>query len=185
MLPHLWNLHIYWLVQCVVVLYIKRFSQFLCAWMCMLLSVKTGLVLSFPPTGPSYSCHGACWRGLGHIRALFGQAWPMSLCCFWWGPFLFLSPLQNSLILVSCCCIIYNAFTNHSHLINHVLSKLIRIFVVKSIFVLTDLVRQSVFFFFLYQITRPKLLSIWKLCSHSDSVIPSLLPDPTHFSRPF
>lgn len=43
----------------------------------------------FPASGPSDSCDGAGRRGLGHTGALFGQAWSMSLCCFWWGHFLF------------------------------------------------------------------------------------------------
>lgn len=55
-----------------VVLRIQIFNQFVCAQ-----AVYGGVELMFssdPPSGPSNSCDGACWRGLGHTGALFGQA---------------------------------------------------------------------------------------------------------------
>lgn len=111
-LPHRWNLHIYWLVQCLWLCSIsKRLAiLFVCECVCFFPSTYWNLIFSFPTSGPSYSCDGTCWRGLGHIRALFGQAWPVSLCCFWWGHFLFPHQILTKQLQLSQCYIIHTTF---------------------------------------------------------------------------
>lgn len=100
-LPCLWNM---FTRVCVLAQFTQRFSNFLMyeyACACFF-SIDVSFFSYFSATGPSYPCDGACRRGLGHIRALFGQAWPVPLCCFRWGHFLFsTSPLENTFIVMA------------------------------------------------------------------------------------
>ena len=88
---------------CVAELYTRRFYLCMSVYVTPPVCLLRPCFLLLPPSGPSYSCDGACRRRLGHIRALFGQARPVSLRRFRWGHFLFLiSPFQkNNLIVVS------------------------------------------------------------------------------------